>query len=727
MTDDSVEGRSAPGVLLSFLHLAVLSAFALAQPLFNLLSDNPEFFAARGSRPVDIFVFAVGLVILPPLLLLAIELLVGLAGRRARWGAHLVLIGLLAAIVFVQALKEPLDASDAILIGVALALGAGVAALYARAEPVRSFMSMLSPAPLVFLVIFLFISPVSKITLSGDASAQSIAGIKPIPVVMVVFDEFPTMSLFDEGVGGRIDADRYPGFARLATDGMWFRRAHSIYDSTSKAVPAIMDGNYPEKGVLPTSSEHPNSIFALLGKSHTMNVSEEATTVCPRSLCKDARLDESFVDRLGSMTEDLGLVYAHVALPPGLEGDLPSVSETWGDFGGESGGVPAGEAAVEDEPTAMEGKKATLANLKADRGGKFEAWMAAIQDGVKPSLNFKHALLPHVPWRYLPSGQTYSDGADPIAGLSRQSYRDENQVHQLKLRHMLQLGFADREVRRLIAHLRRLDMYEKSLVIVTADHGVAFRPGLFDRRKATPETIDEIAPVPLFIKPPGNGYRRAINGYDPQLDDSIVETTDILPTIAELLEIDLPADTDGKSVFSEEVKDRTEVKMLTRDLSEWMRLDGAELERRKEVVADAQIVTFGVGDDGPDRIYAAGGPNPDLIGRPVSSLDVVGDSEASVELTDPGAYEDVDPRGPFVPIWVAGRVSGGDDEQLDIAIAVNGTIRAVSSTFELANRDGRLISALIPPDSLQRGENTVEVFEFDGLFGDPTLRRMGGS
>ena len=52
-----------------------------------------------------------------------------------------------------------------------------------------------------------------------------------------------------------------------------------------------MDGGYPEKGVLPTSSEHPNSIFALLGKSHAMNVSEEATTVCPRDLCKDARLD----------------------------------------------------------------------------------------------------------------------------------------------------------------------------------------------------------------------------------------------------------------------------------------------------------------------------------------------------------------------------------------------------------------------------------------------------
>ena len=37
-----------------FAHLAVLWAFALAQPLFNLLGKNPEFFAARGAPPFDV-------------------------------------------------------------------------------------------------------------------------------------------------------------------------------------------------------------------------------------------------------------------------------------------------------------------------------------------------------------------------------------------------------------------------------------------------------------------------------------------------------------------------------------------------------------------------------------------------------------------------------------------------------------------------------------------------
>ena len=720
MSDREV-ARPGPGLLLSFLHLAVLSAFALAQPLFNLLSDNPEFFAARGSTATDVIVFAVLLVVVPPALGLAIELLAGLAGPRARRVAHLVLLALLTAMIFVQALKDALGSSDAVLIAISVALGALAALLYARAEPVRSFMTVLSPAPLVFLILFLFISPVSKITLSGEASAQSIDGIKPIPVVMVVFDELPGTSLLD--ARSEVDAVRYPGFARLAQDGTWFRNAHTVYDSTSKAVPAIMDGGYPEKGVLPTSSEHPNSIFALLGRSHAMNVSEEATTVCPRDLCKDARLDEPFVDRLGSMTEDLGLVYAHVAAPPGIEADLPSVSETWGDFGGEGDGdghAASGEVdATDGKATAKQGKQAVLSSLQADRSAKFDAWIASIRNGARPALNFKHALLPHVPWRYLPTGQQYNTAStDPIPGLSRQSYPDATQVEQLQLRHLLQLGFADGKIRALIAHLKRIGLYDKALVVVTADHGVAFEQGLFDRRRATAETLDEISPVPLFVKLPGQRKGR--------IDDAIVETTDIVPTIADVLDIDLPERTDGKSALGEAVAGRTEVKMLTRDLSEWMREDGDEFDRRKQALVDRKAALFGTGADGPERIYRVG-PNQELVGREVASLGAVGASAAKVALTDPGAYDGVDVDGPALPTWVTGEVSGGGGARRDVAIAVNGVVRAVSSSFELATGGGELIAALVPPSSLRDGANAVEVFEVTGSPGALRLARMGGS
>ena len=698
-------------VLFDFGHLAVLSAFALAQPLFNLLSDNPEFFAARGSTAGEIIVLAVSMVLVPPLVLIAFELLAGLVSEGLRRALHLAFVALLAAVVFVQALKKSLDASDVVLIALALALGAAAAALYARALPVRSFLSVLIPAPLVFLVIFLFISPVHKLTLEGVASARSIAGGSGAPVVMLGLDELPTTSLL--GPDGRVDAERYPGFAELERGSTWFRRAQSIYDSTSRAWPSILDGDYPSKETLPTSSDHPNSLFAILGKSYVMNVSEEATTICPRSLCKDERLDEPFADRLKSIADDLSLVYAHVVAPPGIENDLTSVSETWGDFGGDAGGGgnADGGAGAADAAAADEGPN-TRENLQGNRNKRLDQWIASIRNTRRPSLNFKHVLLPHVPWQYLPSGKQYRRVAsEPIPGISRQSYKDPGQVDQLQLRHLLQLGFADLEVRKLIRRLKRIGIYDEALIVVTADHGVSFKVGQFDRRKMNRSNIDEIGPVPLFVKAPGQERGR--------VDDSIVETTDILPTIADLLNVRLPEKTDGRSAFSRAVRARTQVKMLKRDLSGWVRLSGAQLEREKQDELAKKLRLFGTGADGADRIYRIG-PNQQLIGRAGTSA---GQSPARASIVDASELRNVDLKSPTAPTWVTGRVSGGGPGPRDIAIAVNGTVRAVGRTFRLATGGGELFGAMVPESSLRQGHNRVEVLEVSG----GSLRRMGGA
>jgi len=706
-------GRGVRRTLLDFGHLAALSAFALAQPLFNLLSENPEFFAARGATPSEIIILALLMVLVPPAVLIAVELLAGLLSDRLRQGVHLTFVGLLAAVVFVQALKRAIDASDAVLIVLAVALGSAAAVLYARAEPVRSFLSVLTPAPLVFLVLFLFISPVHKLTLEGEASAKSISGGSRAPVVILGLDELPVTSLL--GPDGKVDAKRFPGFAELARDSTWFRNAHSIYDSTSRAWPAIMDGDFPEKDTLPSSSDHPNSIFAILGKSHVMNVSEEATTVCPRSLCKDARLDEPFTDRLGSMVDDLGLVYAHVVAPPGIEKDLTSVSETWGDFGGDAAGGDAGKAGGDAGKAG--GDKAgdqpdTRENLQGNRNKRLDEWINSIRATRRPSLNFKHVLLPHVPWQYLPDGKQYRRVAsEPIPGISRQTYKDEGQLEQLELRHMLQLGFADLEVRKLIRRLKQTGLYEKALVVVTADHGVSFKVGQFDRRTMNRSNIAGIAPVPLFIKAPGQGRGR--------IDDSVVETTDILPTIADVLNIRLPEQVDGRSAFSREVRARRQVRMLKRDLSGWVRLSQAQLDREKAGELARKQRLFGAGADGPDRIYRVG-PNQELIGRPATAA---GESRARASIVEPGELRDVDLKSPTAPVWITGRVKGAGPPPREIAIAMNGTVRAVGRTFRLANGGGELFGVLVPESSLRQGPNKVEIFEVsEGL----RLLRMGG-
>jgi len=675
----------------AYLNLAVLWTFAVAQPLFDLLKDNPEFFAARGSSGFDIVSFSVLLVVLPPALLLAVELLIGLAGRPARRGAHTVLIGALVALVAAQALKKAIDASDLVLIVLSLALGGGLALLWARAEPVRSFLSVLSPAPLVFLLLFLLNGQISELAFPSEAKARTIGGVATAPIVMVLLDELPTTSLMD--ADGQLDTRRFPGFGELARDATWFRNAYTVFDSTERAQPAIMDGNLPEEDKQPISGDHPNSIFSLFAKTHRLNVSEEATSVCSRELCRDQRLDESYPSRVSSMAEDLGLVWLHVVSPPDIESELASVSENWGNFGGGDG------EEADPRPGKTRTARTTRANLNSGRPARFADWVDQIEPGRKPQLSFKHALLPHVPWQYLPSGAQYRRAPnDLIPGLSNQSYRDQGQLDVLLQRHVLQVGFTDLQLRGLWRTLKRTGLWDESLIVVAADHGVAF-PKRRERRRLRRDSAAEIAPIPLFVKAPGQ--RRG------EVDESWVETIDILPTIFDLLDLNPKVEMDGSSAFSPDVQGRDELRMLIRYTFEELRIPAAVFERERDDVVARNQRLLGSGADGPERIYRIG-PNQELIGKPAAAAG----ERLDVELAGAADYEDVDPGSGFIPAHVVGRVrEGTGGAQREIAVAVNGTIAAVGSTFTLASGDeGELVSVMVPESALRPGRNRVEVY-----------------
>ena len=64
-------------------------------------------------------------------------------------------------------------------------------------------------------------------------------------MVVILFDEFAGFAL--NGPDGRIDAARYPNFARLATDATWYRNATTVADYTERAVPALLTGDRPDK------------------------------------------------------------------------------------------------------------------------------------------------------------------------------------------------------------------------------------------------------------------------------------------------------------------------------------------------------------------------------------------------------------------------------------------------------------------------------------------------
>src|SRR4029453_15865602 len=97
----------------------------------------------------------------------------------------------------------------------------------------------------------------------GDAQGARHARPAHPNVVLVVFDEFGGDIL--PGPNGRIDAGRFPHFAALAPDSPWFRNAQTKYDSTTKAVPLVLDGIAPRPKTPPTVAGHPHSLFTALG------------------------------------------------------------------------------------------------------------------------------------------------------------------------------------------------------------------------------------------------------------------------------------------------------------------------------------------------------------------------------------------------------------------------------------------------------------------------------
>ncbi|MBI3925229.1 MAG: hypothetical protein HY319_06785, partial [Armatimonadetes bacterium] len=134
------------------LHRFALWALAVAQPIYDRLGRQPQFFLARSSEPIDIVALAFVLSLLAPSILALVELAVLRVSPVAHRRLHLVLVAILLFLLGTQ-VAEWLGASAA---------GLGVQLLRSR-EWAQVFLSNLSVFALLFPVLFLFFSPVSNI------------------------------------------------------------------------------------------------------------------------------------------------------------------------------------------------------------------------------------------------------------------------------------------------------------------------------------------------------------------------------------------------------------------------------------------------------------------------------------------------------------------------------------------------------------------------------------
>ncbi len=669
------------------LHFAGLWALAFVQPLFGLLGDSAEFFVARGNTTSDILIFALGYELVPPLVGALVVWAAGRVRADLGWAVHLTLIALLVAALALPPLGDVLSGSSA-SVGVALLVGVAAALLYLRTPIAHTFLTLLSPAPLVFLILFLVFSPVAQVVWPGEASG-SIAGPlrSSTPIVQVILDELPATTL--QRPGGGFESALFPNLARLVRGATWYRNATTVADSTPDAIPVQLTGERPRRGALPTSRSHPRSLFTLFSRSHDMTVVEPVTDVCPRELCAEVR--PAVETRLRALASDLRVVAEHLLLPDELREGLPPIDENWENFGREPEVPPLGDAA------AKAGRRELIAGvLTRLRTNDVQAGFARVTAALgrvydREPLVFMHSTLPHAPWRYLPDGRVYrlrGRGYPRRAG-------PQWPIDQSFQRHILQVQYVDRLLGSLLRRLRMSGFYDRAVIVVTSDHGASFRARQ-NRRALTAGNLPEIAPVPFIVKYPGQREGR--------VSDRAVRTVDVLPTIAKAAGVSVPWKTDGMPADRRSASPSSPVDVTRAGGPGQTQSLVRVLAARKERDAyEARLLRHG--------LFAIG-PRPDLVGRRVD----VAPSATGVSATIDGAreYRDLAAGAPVVPVLVAGAAQGLPADTV-VAVAVNGRIE---STTKLLPRGGRLqYAALVRPSSLRPGLNRLTVLAVrpDGL------------
>ena len=283
-------------------------------------------------------------------------------------------------------------------------------------------------------------------------------------------------------------------------------------------------------------------------------------------------------------------------------------------------------------------------------------------------------------------------------------------VEEALQHHLLQLGAVDRLIGGLLAQLKRRGLYNRSLIIVTADHGASFRANGWIRR-TTFDNVSDIAAVPLFVKYPGEKGGRE--------DRRAAETVDILPTVADVLDITVPWPDDGTSLRATPIARSVRVARLKRQANcrfareNRVRCPGncqeeCDLAWRGQALDISNLVRDGT-----------------CLGTTTSTLPVAAaDARVSIPLLP--ALEDVRKGSVHVPAHFVGQITWDALRPAEVvAIAINGRFEAMTTPFR--SDGGAWIDAMINEEHLREGWNSVEVYAVRGRGAATNLLLLGGN
>jgi hypothetical protein len=675
------------------LHIGVLCAFAFSEPLFAALTQQFVYLHDMQAGWFEIGAILLLLTVVIPLAWGLLDQLAILGAARFGGRGQDAVFTLLLVLVWLSLMRPFMRfnylevRAMVFLVSFPIAVAGAVLSslLYARLSWVRRWLSIAAVGMICFPGMFVWqFASLGK----AETHPTSVAITNAVPVVMIVFDEFSGTTLMNREL--QIDSQRFPQFARLAGMSTWYRQASTVHTRTDVAVPALLSGQFPTAARPPLEGEYPGNLFRVIHGTHAydMTVYEPVTRLCPPELMHREVTQRTRLEKLRLMMSTLISVYPRLILPNDTPLDFPPISKLW--FGlSEKPDQKSTFATGLHRPTAF-----------VERGEQLQSFLKSLQTASeKPKFCFLHAEVPHLPWCFLPSGHVYNfdevNSFQPPGGegeIGESWTNDAGLIARNEHRYLQQLGFADRFLGQLLDLLQEIDMLDHCLLIVTADHGVSYRPG-HSRRVPDATNLADLLSIPLFIKMPDQTSGHA--------SDENVESVDILPTIADVLGMELSQPVDGFSVSKSTRRPR---KTLYYDHT--MTAVEPAIPQLKAAVNRHRNLFEGIPFDQPPLLSVT---HPEWRGRSTTEF-VVEERHLSRLHMIPPARNSTELGPPFVPCLVAGNLDTRDfQDPIDLLVAVNGVIRDSGMTF-VRERGFHGFEFLLPESAVAAVPSQIELF-----------------
>ena len=328
---------------------------------------------------------------------------------------------------------------------------------------------------------------------NNETRVTSHSDKKPLShIFLIVFDEFSLPHVLQEEM---LSHSQVPNLAKFSDVATWYKQAVSLHHNTERSIPVLLTGNKDIgtfKETFLNSSEKSDHLFGKLAQTHTVYISGFGVPYCS-AFKADIRACLNFMRGFSSYFELIWLWW-HRAVPGEFRKTLLA------DY-------------IND---------AIFQLLDHSTGKEFPIRMALQfgQNFDNPTFTYIHEGLPHSPYIWKPDGSRRSKFF--WEGPTNQITSEE--LSQMRDHYLEQITYTDRLFGEFLMELKKKNLYDKAMIIVTSDHGTRFNPS-HPGRHSDGMDVEEVARVPLLVKLPGQ--RRG------EIDEHPISLADVSEMILE--------------------------------------------------------------------------------------------------------------------------------------------------------------------------------------------------